>query len=207
MAIKIIPLGDASEMEEVQREITMLQECNHPNVVRYMVRNAPMTSLSPATGFPAEHAGCSALNVRFALNVRVGHERILAKPLVFLWRDERLSLLAHSKRRLPCNQSLHVSQVIAPVPPSPAASISIASRYNCQALLPPPVPRPFHRQPYPKLAIDEPLLVQNTFCEHMFVVGRREWVGTAACLHACMSTRTSQSVPVVGRRALGSSGT
>eukprot|EP00884_Botryococcus_braunii_P009576 jgi/Botrbrau1/1861/Bobra.146_1s0049.2 len=36
VAIKIIPLGDASEMEEVQREITMLQECNHPNVVRYL---------------------------------------------------------------------------------------------------------------------------------------------------------------------------
>lgn len=65
VAIKIIPLGDASEMEEVQREITMLQECNHPNVVRYMVRNASLTLLTRAAHFPRWNARFSVLILRF----------------------------------------------------------------------------------------------------------------------------------------------
>ena len=37
VAIKVIPLGDKDEVLEIQKEIEMLKECNHPNVVRYLV--------------------------------------------------------------------------------------------------------------------------------------------------------------------------
>lgn len=35
VAIKIIPLTEQDEMESIQKEIAMLRDCNHPNVVRY----------------------------------------------------------------------------------------------------------------------------------------------------------------------------
>ena len=38
VAVKVIPLGDKDEVLEIQKEIEMLKECNHPNVVRYLVR-------------------------------------------------------------------------------------------------------------------------------------------------------------------------
>lgn len=37
VAVKVIPLGDKDEVAEIQKEIAMLKECNHPNVVRYLV--------------------------------------------------------------------------------------------------------------------------------------------------------------------------
>ena len=37
VAVKIIPLGDDDEITGIQREIEMLKECDHPNVVRYLV--------------------------------------------------------------------------------------------------------------------------------------------------------------------------
>ena len=37
VAVKVIPLGDKDEVLEIQKEIEMLKECNHPNVVRYLV--------------------------------------------------------------------------------------------------------------------------------------------------------------------------
>lgn len=38
VAIKIIPLGQQNEQAAIQKEIDMLKECEHPNIVRYMVR-------------------------------------------------------------------------------------------------------------------------------------------------------------------------
>ncbi len=38
VAVKVIPLGDKDEVLEIQKEIEMLKECNHANVVRYLVR-------------------------------------------------------------------------------------------------------------------------------------------------------------------------
>ena len=38
VAVKVIPLGDKDEVAEIQKEIAMLKECNHPNVVQYLVR-------------------------------------------------------------------------------------------------------------------------------------------------------------------------
>lgn len=35
VAIKIIPLTEQDEMESIQKEIAMLRDCNHPNIVRY----------------------------------------------------------------------------------------------------------------------------------------------------------------------------
>ncbi|DBA81690.1 hypothetical protein WJX77_002971 [Trebouxia sp. C0004] len=36
VAVKVIPLGDKDEVLEIQKEIEMLKECNHANVVRYL---------------------------------------------------------------------------------------------------------------------------------------------------------------------------
>ena len=41
MAIKVIQLGEEDRITDIQKEISMLSECNHPNVVRYMVSLAP----------------------------------------------------------------------------------------------------------------------------------------------------------------------
>ena len=35
VAVKIIPLTDSDEVESIQKEIAILSDCNHPNVVRY----------------------------------------------------------------------------------------------------------------------------------------------------------------------------
>lgn len=37
VAVKTIPLSGNGEQTVIQREINMLRECQHPNVVRYMV--------------------------------------------------------------------------------------------------------------------------------------------------------------------------
>lgn len=37
VAIKVIPVGENDEITEIQKEIDMLKECDHPNVVRYLV--------------------------------------------------------------------------------------------------------------------------------------------------------------------------
>ncbi len=37
MAIKVIQLGEGDKIADIQKEISMLSECNHPNVVRYIV--------------------------------------------------------------------------------------------------------------------------------------------------------------------------
>lgn len=37
VAIKVIQLGEGDKIADIQKEISMLSECNHPNVVRYMV--------------------------------------------------------------------------------------------------------------------------------------------------------------------------
>lgn len=37
VAIKVIPVGEHDEIGEIQKEIDMLKECNHPNVVHYLV--------------------------------------------------------------------------------------------------------------------------------------------------------------------------
>ncbi|PSC67730.1 Serine threonine-kinase dst1 [Micractinium conductrix] len=35
VAVKIIPVGEAEELAAIQKEIAILRECNHPNVVKY----------------------------------------------------------------------------------------------------------------------------------------------------------------------------
>ena len=45
VAVKIIPLGDKDEVLEIQKEIEMLKECNHPNVVRYLVSHVMYNAL------------------------------------------------------------------------------------------------------------------------------------------------------------------
>ena len=46
VAVKVIPLGDRDEVLEIQKEIEMLKECNHPNVVRYLVRHKTISMLA-----------------------------------------------------------------------------------------------------------------------------------------------------------------
>ena len=46
VAVKVIPLGDKDEVLEIQKEIEMLKECNHPNVVRYLVSLCQLESSS-----------------------------------------------------------------------------------------------------------------------------------------------------------------
>ena len=38
VAVKILPLGQQNEQATIQKEIDMLKECEHPNIVRYMVQ-------------------------------------------------------------------------------------------------------------------------------------------------------------------------
>lgn len=38
VAIKVIPVGEHDDIGEIQKEIDMLKECNHPNIVHYLVR-------------------------------------------------------------------------------------------------------------------------------------------------------------------------
>lgn len=42
VAIKVIPLTeqDKEDFKQIQKEIAFLADCNHPNVVRYLVRGA-----------------------------------------------------------------------------------------------------------------------------------------------------------------------
>ena len=39
VAVKVIPAGAPEEVAAIQREIEMLKQCNHPNVVRYLARS------------------------------------------------------------------------------------------------------------------------------------------------------------------------
>ena len=52
VAVKVIPLGDKDEVVEIQKEIEMLKECNHPNVVRYLVRFAAVSHYCLTTASP-----------------------------------------------------------------------------------------------------------------------------------------------------------
>lgn len=38
VAIKVIPVGEDDDIEEIQKEIDMLKDCDHPNIVHYLVR-------------------------------------------------------------------------------------------------------------------------------------------------------------------------
>ena len=46
VAVKILPLGQQNEQATIQKEIDMLKECEHPNIVRYMVSIHQNTELS-----------------------------------------------------------------------------------------------------------------------------------------------------------------
>ena len=59
VAIKVIQLGEGDKIADIQKEISMLSECNHPNVVRYIVSlsnlgcaKSPLTRLSAAVSSP-----------------------------------------------------------------------------------------------------------------------------------------------------------
>ena len=45
VAVKVIPVGEHDEISEIQKEIDMLKECNHPNVVQYLVSNRLLACL------------------------------------------------------------------------------------------------------------------------------------------------------------------
>ena len=48
VAIKVIQLTEQDIVFDIQKEISMLRECNHPNVVRYIVRSITLEpSLQP----------------------------------------------------------------------------------------------------------------------------------------------------------------
>lgn len=38
VAVKIIPVTEQDEIASIQKEIAMLRECSHPNIVKYYVR-------------------------------------------------------------------------------------------------------------------------------------------------------------------------
>ena len=46
VAIKVIPVGEADDADDIQKEIDMLRDCDHPNIVRYLVCRCPACSRS-----------------------------------------------------------------------------------------------------------------------------------------------------------------
>ena len=58
VAIKVIPVGDNDDIEDIQKEIDMLKECHHPNVVQYLV-SCRIAALQ--NDVSAGHIDCSAL--------------------------------------------------------------------------------------------------------------------------------------------------
>ena len=61
VAVKILPLGQQNEQATIQKEIDMLKECEHPNIVRYMV--GPL--LGPPE-LPHSQTSAAATPTRFA---------------------------------------------------------------------------------------------------------------------------------------------
>lgn len=57
VAVKVIPAGAPEEVAAIQREIEMLKQCNHPNVVRYLARSAwgLVVHAQPSMRHPCEH--------------------------------------------------------------------------------------------------------------------------------------------------------
>jgi serine/threonine protein kinase len=49
VAIKVIQHGEGDKIADIQKEISMLSECNHPNVVRYIVCLPPLLRLLPTS--------------------------------------------------------------------------------------------------------------------------------------------------------------
>ena len=50
VAIKVIPVGENDDIEDIQKEIAMLKECDHPNVVHYLVSSCGLCQYSPDPG-------------------------------------------------------------------------------------------------------------------------------------------------------------
>ena len=61
VAIKVIPVGENDDIEEIQKEIDMLKECEHPNVVHYLVRflHCITCSIDVNSYYSASHQGPS----------------------------------------------------------------------------------------------------------------------------------------------------
>ena len=53
-------MGDKDEVLEIQKEIEMLKECNHPNVVRYLVSPRLINSKILYVTLSAEEVLCMA---------------------------------------------------------------------------------------------------------------------------------------------------
>lgn len=47
VAIKVIPVGENDDIEDIQKEIAMLKECDHPNVVHYLVSSSQTLNPKP----------------------------------------------------------------------------------------------------------------------------------------------------------------
>lgn len=49
VAVKIIPLTEQDEIGSIQKEVAVLRDCNHPNVVKYYVSGRQQGLPRPAT--------------------------------------------------------------------------------------------------------------------------------------------------------------
>lgn len=49
VAIKVIPVGENDDIEDIQKEIDMLKECDHPNVVHYLVMLDALHDMRPVS--------------------------------------------------------------------------------------------------------------------------------------------------------------
>lgn len=72
VAVKVIALSFKDEMEAIQREIQMLRDCKHPNVVKYYVRLRDSVRVS----------ACSIATSRRCKSSTLAHQgRVLSPPI------------------------------------------------------------------------------------------------------------------------------
>jgi len=65
VAIKVIPVGENDNIEDIQKEIDMLKECDHPNVVHYLVMPPALHHMRPGSS-PEARTKASLYGVHMA---------------------------------------------------------------------------------------------------------------------------------------------